>query len=228
MVHQEHKTSDGTKYPSVTEVTGIFDPELDGFYKWACDQIGDHLCCRQAAWAYSEDCKRLGERIHYAREMWLKGIAVTLSDYEFELWEPIRQFYIDSGYKAESTESQLTSERILLGGSSDGVGRFREPFWKKLGKRFWVNYPGFDPSPDDLWLDDLKVKSKIDKLHPLQLFGYRLLEQEVNKRTVKWGLIIRREKDLNKTPQIQLKGYYLPAYEAFWNASRLMWDFLNA
>src|SRR5437879_2718708 len=109
---------------------------------------------------------------------------------------------------------------LEFGGTLDGVGTFAVPFWEKQRKTFWANTEIEDglPKLTDLWIDDLKIKSKIDPLHPLQLYGYSLLIKECYELPVKWGLIIRREKKLDKVPEIQLKGYYLPAYKDLWDA----------
>ncbi len=83
------------------------------------------------------------------------------------------------------------------------------------------------PTVSDIWVDDLKVKSELDPLHPLQLYGYALLAKEVHGLEVKWGLIIRREKKLTKVPQLQLRAYYLPDYEEMWQSAFYSWHFLN-
>jgi hypothetical protein len=158
-------------------------------------------------------------------------------EYQAAVFDPVAKFYKESGYKplklddgSFGIELKMTGKEF--GGTLDGAGTFDVPFWETQRKTFWDkssfhNYKVHIPRTDDIWIEDLKIKSKLDPLHPLQLYGYSLLLKEVYGIEAKWGLIIRREKKLDKSPEIQLKGYYLPDYKRQWDAAMICWKFIN-
>lgn len=242
-MHVEHLSEAGIKIPSVSQIPGIFARDMSGFEDWICRGLHekDALCCTKAKRDFYQESANLGNDIHSLREAFLRGETFEegVPEYQAAVFEPVAHFYKESGYKplrfddgSLGVELKMTGKEF--GGTLDGVGTFSIPFWEKQRKTFWDNNlkPGFfyefqRPNMSSVWIEDLKIKSKLDPLHPLQLYGYRLLLQEVYGITADWGLIIRREKKLDKKPEIQLKGYYLPAYKEQWNASMLMWRFLN-
>lgn len=232
MAHIKQKDSLGNDIPSVTNITAIVQKDLSGFQSWICSGMGEHACCTREAKGYMEEAAALGNRMHEIREEYLTNNFslpnAVLTEYEGLLFEPIANFYRLNGYKPLVIEKQYVSDVYKLSGKPDGAGTFKTKFWDELKRnKFWVNYPGFDPKPGDVWIDDLKVKSKIDKIHPVQLYNYSKLVEEKEEKEAKWGLIIRRNRDLDKTPEIQLKGYYLPAYEPHAKACRLIYNFMH-
>lgn len=241
MAHIQYLDKEGNKLPSVSQIPGIFAKDMSGFEDWICRELHgpkpEH-CCTQAKRKFYEESADLGQDIHALREAWLKGenFQEGVPEYQAQVFEPVAQFYKDSGYQplllpadesgTPAVELKMTGK--AFGGSLDGAGTFSIPFWEKQRKTFWEGGEFADkPTKDSIWIEDLKIKSKLDKLHPLQLYGYSLLLKEVYDIDAKYGLIIRREKKLDKTPQIQLRGYYLPDYKEQWNAAMLMWRFLN-
>lgn len=243
MGHVEHFNAAGELVPSVSQVPGIFGHNMDGFEDWICKSIHDKsaLCCTRAKRDFYKESANLGNDIHNLREAFLKGASFTdgVPEYQAKVFDPVARFYKESGYKplllpdgSSGVELQMTGTQF--GGTLDGAGTFSVPFWESQRVTFWDKktreYLALDvrgPTIGDVWIDDLKIKSKLDVLHPLQLYGYSLLLKEVHGLEAKWGLIIRREKNLTKSPEIQLRGYYLPAYRQEWEASLLMWRFLN-
>lgn len=246
MSHIQHFDSEGNKTPSVSEIPGIFAHNMDGFEDWICLKLHGKSaphCCTKAKRDFYQESANLGQDIHNLREAFLKGESFSegVPEYQASVFEPVARFYKESGYKplklydgTEGIELKMTGK--TFGGTLDGAGTFTMPFWKKQRKTFWDKetreYLKNDVNeviPEGaIWIEDLKIKSKLDVLHSLQLYGYALLLKEVYGIEANWGLIIRREKNLSKSPEIQLRGYYLPAYEAYWKASLLMWGFLNA
>lgn len=249
MGHVSHFDSEGKAVPSVSQVPGIFAKDMNGFEDWICKGIHtkEEKCCTKAKRSFYQESADLGNDIHALREAFLRGESFSegVPEYQANVFAPVAQFYKDSGYKPlyisshnpdvdngmYAIELKMTGKEF--GGTLDGAGTFSVPFWEKQRKTFWANcnYDGVDdekPGTDSIWIEDLKIKSKLDPLHPLQLYGYSLLLREVYGIEADWGLIIRREKKLDKSPEIQLKGYYLPAYKEQWDASMLMWRFLNA
>jgi hypothetical protein len=242
MGHVQHLDSSGLKVPSVSQIPGIFVHDMSGFEDWICRQEHgkDDRCCTAAKRKFYEEAAHLGNDIHQLREAFLRGESFEegVPEYQAKVFAPVAQFYKESGYKplpilnydhyVDGIELKMTGKEF--GGTLDGAGTFSNlDFLKKRG--FWQSGTDFKfdfPTVNDVWVDDLKIKSKLDVLHPLQLYGYSLLLKECHGVEAKWGLIIRREKKLDKSPEIQLKGYYLPAYRAQWEASMLMWKFLNA
>ncbi len=242
MGHVNHLSSEGLPIPSVSEVPNIskefFFEDMSGYQDWICRQSHsqDERCCTKAQRDYYEECANLGNDIHTLREAFLRGETFEegVPEYQAAVFEPVARFYKDNGYKPHVTatgeaaiELQMTGKEF--GGTLDGAGTFSVPFWEKQRKTFWANKPADKmPLTSSIWIEDLKIKSKLDKLHPLQLYGYRLLMIEKYGICADWGLIIRREKNLGEKPEIQLKAYWLPGYEEEWKASMKMWRFLNA
>ncbi len=253
MSHVQHLDSEGLKLPSVSAIPGIFAKDMDGFEDWICRQEHgkEDRCCTQAKRKFYKESADLGTDIHTLREAFLKGepFVDSVPEYPAAVFDPVARFYKESGYKPltmpsvdgsyQETAIELKMTGKEFGGTLDGAGTFDVPFWEKQRKTFWDKQtqeyikepigpnPGF-PTQDTVWIEDLKIKSKLDPLHPLQLYGYSLLLKEVYGITADWGLIIRREKKLEKKPEIQLKGYYLPAFKDYWDSSMKMWGFLNA
>lgn len=229
--HIQHFDSEGNKTPSVSEIPGIFKHDMSGFHQWICSKLHGRTpsyCCVTAANDFYKESANLGHDIHNLREAFLKGesFAEGVPEYQASVFEPIARFYKESGYKPLFIEEKMTGK--TFGGTLDGAGTFDMPFWESQRKTFWEGGEFANkPTTESIWIEDLKIKSKLDVLHPLQLYGYRLLLQETKGVTADYGLIIRREKKLDKRPEIQLRGYYLPNYEEAWNASMLMWRFLN-
>jgi hypothetical protein len=244
MGHVEHLSAVGASIPSVSQIPGIFAKDMSGFEDWICRQEHgkDDRCCTQAKRKFYEEAADLGNDIHSLREAFLKGETFSegVPEYQAAVFDPVANFYKESGYKPlnlgglkdeglEDLAIELKMTGKEFGGTLDGAGTFSVPFWEKQRKTFWAQPLGMaKPTINSIWIEDLKIKSKLDSLHPLQLYGYSLLLQEVYGIDAQWGLIIRREKKLDKMPQIQLKGYYLPAYKDYWDASIKMWRFLNA
>jgi hypothetical protein len=244
MSHVQHVDSEGVNLPSVSEIPSIFAKNMGGFEDWICRKIGPHTCCTQAKRKFYQEAADLGNDIHALREAFLKGESFSegVPEYQAKVFEPIAQFYRLNDYHPLQIDSENGIELKMtgkeFGGTLDGVGTFTKPFWEKQRRTFWDDtslkylhkdeFPGEClPTTDSLWIEDLKIKSKLDPLHPLQLYGYALLLKEVYGIEVNWGLIIRREKNLDKKPEIQLKGYYLPAYKDIWDHAFACWRFLN-
>ncbi len=250
MSHSQHKDTDGNNIPSVSEIPGIFKSDMDGFEDWICRNLHPGRiapCCTKAKRDFYKESANLGHDIHNLREAFLKGESFSegVPEYQARVFDPIAKFYTESGYKPlqigasegyniQGVELKMTGK--TFGGTLDGAGTFSVPFWKEQRNTFWdkaskqamwESDPPALPEPDEIWIEDLKIKSKLDVLHPLQLYGYSLLLKECHGIEANWGLIIRREKKLDKTPEIQLKGYYLPAYKEQWNAAMTCWKFLN-
>lgn len=231
-MHTQHLDSNGVKLPSVSAIPGIFAKDMSGFYSWICKGLHtkDEKCCVKAAEDYYQEAANLGNDVHALREAFLKGQTFEegVPEYQAAVFEPVAKFYKESGYKPLYIEQQMTGANF--GGTLDGAGTFSKPFWENQRSTFWANKPTSKwqlPDKDTVWIEDLKIKSKLDLLHPLQLYGYSVLLEELYGIEANWGLIIRREKKLDKTPEIQLKGYYLPDYKEQWDAAMLMWKFLN-
>jgi hypothetical protein len=235
--HVQHYDAAGNKTPSVSEIPGIFAKDMDGFEDWICLKLhgrNTSHCCTKAKRDFYKESANLGHDIHNLREAFLKGQSFSdgVPEYQASVFDPIAKFYTDSGYKPLFIEEKMTGK--TFGGTLDGAGTFSVPFWESQRATFWdkqtreylnKSQPGCNA--DSVWIEDLKIKSKLDVLHPLQLYGYALLLKETKGIDAKWGLIVRREKNLDKRPEIQLRGYYLPAYKEQWDASMLMWKFLN-
>ncbi len=215
---------------------------MDGFEDWICKGIHpkEALCCTKAKREFYQESANLGHDIHELREAFLKGESFSdgVPEYQAAVFDPIAKFYKESGYKPLFVEEQMTGK--TFGGTLDGAGTFSRPFWEDQRKTFWHQPDWFTrkeseysvgvgilPTLDSVWIEDLKIKSKLDITHPLQLYGYRLLLQECHNIIADWGLIIRREKKLDKRPEIQLRAYYLPAYREWWDAAMLCWKNLN-
>lgn len=242
MSHSEHRNTEGELMASVSAVPNItkdfFKEDLDGYEDWICRTAHGYdksHCCVKAGRDYYDECANLGNDIHNLREAFLRGESFTegVPEYQAQVFDPVARFYKDSGYKPLKLEDgslgiELNMTGKEFGGTLDGAGTFSVPFWEKQRKTFWQGGPFKDlPTTKSIWIEDLKIKSKLDGLHPLQLYGYALLLKEIYGIEAKYGLIIRREKNLTKTPEIQLRGYYLPDYREQWEASMLMWKFLN-
>ncbi len=239
MGHSQHTDAKGKNIPSVSAIPGIFAKDMSGFQSWICKGLhdSDSVCCARAAKEYYEEAADLGNDVHRLREAFLKNDKFKeVPSYHAALFGPIEKFYKESGYKPLFVEEKMTGKEF--GGTLDGAGTFSVPFWEKQRKTFWDSYSirygpqgvtceDVLPDTGSVWIEDLKIKSKIDPLHGLQLYGYSKLLKETKGIQADWGLIIRREKKLEKRPEIQLKGYYLPAFKDFWDASMLMWKFLN-
>lgn len=238
MGHTEHYSSTREPLPSVSQIPGIFAKDMSGFEDWICKGLHgkEDRCCTQAKRQFYQESADLGNDVHSLMDAFLKGEQFEdgVPEYQASVFAPVAQFYKESGYVPFYSEEKMTGKEF--GGTLDTAGIFRKPFWEKQRKTFWAETPICgdgsqmampQPTKDSIWVVDLKIKSKLDPLHPLQLYGYSLLLKEVYGVEAKWGLIIRREKKLDKKPEIQLRGYYLPAYTAAWNASMLMWRFLN-
>lgn len=235
MGHVDHFDSEGKLMPSVSQIPNLFAKDMSSFEDWICSKLhGKDVsrCCINAKREFYKESGSLGKDIHALREAYLNGEAFSegVPEYQAHLFEPIAQFYEQNKYQMLFNESQMIGKTI--GGSWDGCGKFGVPFWESQRETFWHKHPmkgrpTVRPTIDDLWCDDLKVKSKLEDTHPLQLYGYALLAKEVHNIEVKWGLIVRREKKLDKIPQLQLRAYYLPDYADEWNASVHMWHFLN-
>lgn len=235
MGHIDHYDSDGKLMPSVSQLPGLVHKNMDGFEDWICSQTharSSAQCCIRAKREFYKESGSLGKDIHALREAFLNGKPFSdgVPEYQARLFDPIAQFYTDSKYQMLFNESQMIGKTI--GGSWDGCGRFGVPFWEHLPLTFWHKHPqkgrpGARPSVEDIWVDDLKVKSDLDPLHPIQLYGYAMLAKEVHGIEPKWGLIIRRNKKLEKVPQLQLRAYYLPDYSEIWDSLFNVWHFLN-
>lgn len=236
MGHSSHRNEAGENIPSVSQIPGIFAKDMSVFEDWICKGLHekDDLCCTKAKRSYYEEAAHLGNDVHTLREAFLKGetFETGVPEYQAAVFDPVAKFYKDSGYKPLFIEEQMTGKEF--GGTLDGAGTFSVPFWEKQRKTFWeprtirdFKYEVNPPKTNSIWIEDLKIKSKLDPLHPLQLYGYRELLKECHDITADWGLIIRREKKLDKTPEIQLRAYYLPAYKEIWDAAMLCWKFLN-
>jgi len=241
--HVQHRDSEGLKLPSVSAVPNItkefFFEDMSGYQDWICRQTHkpEDRCCTAQQRAYYQECADLGNDIHALREAFLRGEAFEdgVPEYHAKVFDSIAKFYKESGYEPlllpsdedgrPAIELNMTGKEF--GGTLDGAGTFSKPFWESQRKTFWANDTQERPNKDSIWIEDLKIKSKLDPLHPLQLYGYALLLKEIYNVEAKWGLIIRREKNLDKRPDIQLKGYYLPAFKSQWEAAFLMWKFLN-
>jgi hypothetical protein len=240
MSHSTHLDSSGLKLPSVSAIPGIFAQDLSGFEDWICRQehSKEDRCCTAAKRKFYQESADLGNDVHALREAFLRGETFEegVPEYQAAVFEPVARFYKESGYKPLQLETsegntvrgiELKMTGKEFGGTLDGAGTFSKEFWKEQRKTFWAEKSPILPTISDVWIEDLKIKSKLDKLHPLQLYGYSLLLKELYGIEATYGLIIRREKKLDKKPEIQLKGYYLPAYKSQWEASMLMWRFLN-
>lgn len=237
MGHSEHKDSSGHSIPSVSQIPAIFAQDLRGFEDWICRQehVKEERCCTRAKRKYYEEQANLGNDIHALREAFLQGEAFSkgVPEYQAAVFGPVAKFYIESGYKPLYIEQKMTGKEF--GGSCDGFGTFTIPFWEAARKTIYDKRTRdaldkkliIPPSVSDIICDDLKIKSKLNLLHPLQLLGYSKLLKEVYEITCNWGLIIRREKKLETKPELQLRLYYLPLFESEWQASFLMWRFLN-
>lgn len=243
MSHSKHVNEAGDAIPSVSQIPGIFAHDMRGFEDYICLQThgykGSHpngpYCCTKEKRAFYESAADLGNDIHELREAFLNGTPFSdgVPEYQARVFDPVARFYKESGYKPMFIEEQMTGTEF--GGTLDGAGTFTIPFWEKQRVTFWdkktreymKKHPGCIPVHSCIWIEDLKIKSKLDILHPLQLYGYAQLLKETKDIEVGWGLIIRREKNLSKTPEIQLRGYYLPAYKEEFDASLHMWKFIN-
>lgn len=236
MSHSVHTDADGNNLPSVSQIPGIFAHDLSGFESWICKGLheAEAKCCIRARNDYYDESAKLGHDIHELREAFLRGKPFVdgVPEYQARVFDPIARFYKESGYQPIYIEEKLTGKDF--GGTLDGCGKFSVPFWENQRKSFFdkvslkqMMFNEVCPMIGDIWIEDLKIKSKLDPLHPLQLYGYRELLKEVCDITADWGLIIRREKKLDKTPELQLKAYYLPAYAEAWKSSMYMWRFLN-
>lgn len=239
-MHTQHLDSEGVKLPSVSAIPAIFHRDMSGFQSWICKGLHtkEERCCAAAAEQYYQESANLGNDVHSLMEAYLRGESFEegVPEYQAAVFDPVAKFFKESGYKPLiinnydnnilGIELKMTGKEF--GGTLDTAGTFSKMFWEKQRKTFWANpQADYYPIPNDVWIVDLKIKSKLDSLHPLQLYGYSLLMKELYGIESRWGLIIRREKKLDKTPEIQLKGYYLPAYKEYWNASMMMWKFLN-
>ncbi len=251
MGHIQHTDVDGNNIPSVSAIPAIFAKDMDGFEDWICRGLHakEEKCCTKAKRAYYKEAANLGDDIHQLREAFLKGEPFSdgVPEYQARVFDPVARFYKEYGYTPlgmpymENTPNfaiELKMTGKTFGGTLDGAGTFTVPFWETQRKTFWdkhslefLNREEFPnillPTTKSIWVEDLKIKSKLDVLHPLQLYGYRALLLETKGVIADWGLIIRREKKLDKTPEIQLRGYYLPAYKEQWDAAVTMWSFLN-
>lgn len=245
MSHIQHLDAEGRQLPSVSAIPAIFAKDMSGFEDWICRGLHDKSasCCTKAKRDYYQEAANLGNDIHELREGYLRGTPFVegVPDYQAKVFKPVADFYKSSGYKplklndgTFGVELKMTGKEF--GGTLDGAGTFSVPFWEKQRSTFWSKETrtfiessrGYEPNTDAIWIEDLKIKSKLDSLHSLQLYGYSLLLKEIYDIDANWGLIIRREKTLGKCPELQLRGYYLPAYKEYWDASIKMWGFLNA
>lgn len=238
MSHTQHLDIEGKKLPSVSAIPALFAKDMSGFHNWICSKLHtkDDRCCVAAANQYYQESADLGNDVHSLMEAFLKGESFEdgVPQYQAEVFAPVAEFFKESEYVPQYIEQKMTGKEF--GGTLDTAGTFNKPFWEKQRKTFWAQPSSFisgdkphvfKPDLEDVWLVDLKIKSKLDPLHPLQLYGYSLLLKECYGIEAKWGLIIRREKKLDKSPEIQLKGYYLPAYREIWEAAFRCWKFLN-
>lgn len=235
MTHQDHYDSEGKLMPSVSQIPNLVHKNMDGFEDWICSKLhGKDIsrCCTHAKRDFYKESGSLGKDVHALREAFLNGqpFSEEVPEYQAHLFDPIAQFYTDNKYLPLFNESQMVGKTV--GGSWDGCGKFGIPFWESLPVTFWHKHPSKGrpearPTVDDIWVDDLKVKSKLDELHPVQLYGYAKLAKEVHGIEPKWGLIIRREKKLDKRPELQLRAYYLEDYKEIWDALFYVWHFMN-
>jgi hypothetical protein len=243
MSHTEHlDLVSGLKLPSVSQIPGIFAQDMSGFEDWICKGLHskEDRCCTQAKRQFYQESADLGNDIHSLMDAFLRGESFVdgVPEYQANVFAPVAQFFKESGYvplrignsngsNTECIELKMTGKEF--GGTLDTAGTFAQPFWDKQRKTFYANRKDDDLTPTikDIWVVDLKIKSKLDPLHPLQLYGYSLLLKECYGIESKWGLIVRREKRLDKTPEIQLKGYFLPAYKEIWDHAFACWKFLN-
>jgi len=239
-MHTQHIDASGLNLPSVSQIPAIFTQDLTGFEDWICRELGPHApCCTQAKHQFYQESANLGNDIHELMAAFLQceRFEDGVPEYQAAVFEPVAKFFKETGYKPLELRSgidhtdygiELKMTGKELGGTLDTAGTFSKPWWEKERKTLYMDsYISSKPSLSDIWIVDLKIKSKLDRLHPLQLYGYSLLLKECYGLDVKWGLIIRREKKLDKTPEIQKKAYYLPLYEEYWNASMKMWRFIN-
>lgn len=252
-MHTQHLDSKGNTIPSVSEVPNItkefFFEDMSGYQDWLCRETHpkEARCCTKAQRDYYQECADLGNDVHSLMEAFLKGESFEngVPQYQAEVFAPVAEFFKESGYSPLYISSEEPNEEIgtfaielkmtgkEFGGTLDTAGTFSKPFWDKQRKTFWQSPPLESggcpvlPHSTDVWIVDLKIKSKLDPLHGLQLYGYSKLLDEVYGIKADWGLIIRREKKLDKTPEIQLRGYYLPAYKKIWDSAFHCWKFLN-
>src|ERR1700690_2570296 len=237
MSHSEHFNEEGNNIPSVSQIPGIYEKDMSGFEDWICRGLHpkDAPCCTKAKRDYYKEAANLGNDIHELREAFLRGEPFVdgVPEYQAKVFDPIAQFYKESGYKPLFIEEQMTGKEF--GGTLDGAGTFSVPFWVESRRTLYdkrtrealENKLIQPPKVEDIVCDDLKIKSKLDVLHPLQLLGYAKLLKECYGITCNWGLILRREKKLKTKPELQLRMYYLPLFEPEWSASFLMWSFIN-
>lgn len=229
-MHTQHLDIEGKKLPSVSAIPALFAKDMSGFHNWICSKLHtkDDRCCVAAADQYYRESADLGNDVHSLMEAFLKGDSFEdgVPQYQAEVFAPVAEFFKESGYQPQFIEQKMTGS--TFGGTLDTAGTFNKSFWEKQRKTFWEGGEFKDvPTVRDLWVVDLKIKSKLDPLHPLQLYGYSLLLKEIYGIEAKYGLIIRREKKLDKTPEIQLRGYYLPDYAQIWKHAFACWKFLN-
>jgi hypothetical protein len=239
-MHTQHVNASGLNLPSVSQIPAIFAQDLTGFEDWICRELGPHApCCTQAKRQFYQESANLGNDIHELMAAFLQGERFEdgVPEYQAAVFEPVAKFFKESDYHPlgyDQIENELAVECKMtgkeFGGTLDTAGTFSKPWWEKERKTLWANdcpEVRLSPATSDIWIVDLKIKSKLDCLHPLQLYGYATLLKECYGLDAKWGLIIRREKKLDKTPEIQKKAYYLPLYKEYWNASMKMWRFIN-
>src|SRR6202142_3043587 len=248
-MHTQHLDLEGKKLPSVSAIPSLFAKDMSGFQQWICKGLHtkEDRCCAAAAEQYYQESADLGNDIHSLMDAFLRGDSFEegVPEYQANVFAPVAQFFKESGYNAlhlpnYATKNPLDSDSVTtielkmtgkeFGGTLDTAGKFSIPFWEKQRKTFWADdgpEVKYRPTTSDIWVVDLKIKSKLDPLHPLQLYGYSLLLKECYGIESKWGLIIRREKKLDRKPELQLKGYFLPDYKDIWEAAFKCWRFLN-
>jgi hypothetical protein len=203
MSHSTHTDSAGASLPSVSQIPGIFAQDMSGFEDWICRQEHgkDDRCCTAAKRHYYSEAADLGNDVHALREAFLRGETFEegVPEYQAAVFEPVAKFYKESGYKplemiyeTEKTSIKTPYYAVELkmtgkefGGTLDGAGTFSVPFWEKQRKTFydshstkWIldheEFPDLClPTTKSVWIEDLKIKSKLDLLHPLQLYVVR-------------------------------------------------------
>src|SRR5579859_5236616 len=187
MSHSQHTNNEGQSIPSVSSIPSIFAKNMDGFEDWICKGLHtkDDRCCTQAKRKYYQEAADLGNDIHQLREAFLRGETFEegVPQYQAEVFAPVAQFYKESGYKPLQIpiddpyggtqlgiELKMTSK--YFGGSCDGFGTFKKSFWKDMRKTIYDKRTRAaiesgeikEPSVQDIFCDDLKIKSKLDIL----------------------------------------------------------------
>jgi hypothetical protein len=241
MPHIAHVDSQGNRLPSVTELKSILkQPFLERWWRSQCrcaqcglDQDGqpkpdaDGRCgfvrCDQIGHA----ARDIGSNVHEAIENHLKGLeSPDLTEQEKFLFERVRCFIDQSGFKPVHVEKQITSDGARLGGTVDAIGTFDKKFWTD-DKKFWGSLTKGEYYPTGLWICDWKVANQLDELSPLQGCGYRHLMLAEHDVEINNFVIVRIDKDPKARVPVEVKGYWLPDYINEFAGTKHLWDLVN-